>query len=131
VYLYTIDDLAEVIEENRRSRIEAAVEADEIIEYHTAEFLSWLRSLDAVDLIHSYRQRAEHLRDDVLCRALKMLENGKSADEALGFLAHTLTNKLLHAPSSRLRQAGRDGQVELLEAANEIFQLRTRPDKTS
>jgi glutamyl-tRNA reductase len=131
VYLYTIDDLAEVIEENRRSRIEAAVEADEIIEYHTAEFLSWLRSLDAVDLIQSYRQRAEHLRDDVLCRALRMLENGKSAEESLGFLAHTLTNKLLHAPSSRLRQAGRDGQVDLLEAANEIFQLRTRPDKTS
>ena len=130
VYLYTVDDLEEVIEENRRSRQEAAGQAEDIIEYHTAEFLSWLKSLDAVGLIQHYRQQAEHLRDEVLSRALRLIENGKSPEEALGFLAHTLTNKLLHTPSSRLRQAGRDGQMELLEAANEIFQLRNKTNKS-
>lgn len=130
VYLYTVDDLEAVIEENRRSRLEAAGEAEEIIEYHTGEFLSWLRSLDAVGLIQGFRQQAEVLRDEVLARALHLLEHGKSPQEALGFLAHTLTNKLLHAPSTRLRQAGRDGQVELLEAANELFQLGSPSDPT-
>lgn len=125
VYLYTVDDLEAVIEDSRRSRLEAAGQAEEIIEYHTSEFLSWLRSLDAVGLIQSYRKQAEGLRDEVLARAVHLLEQGKSPREALGYLAHTLTNKLLHAPSARLRQAGRDGQVELLDAANEIFQLRS------
>jgi glutamyl-tRNA reductase len=51
------------------------------------------------------------------------LEAGKPAEEVLSFLAHTLTNKLLHAPSARLRQAAREGNAEILVAANEIFQL--------
>ncbi len=129
VYLYTVDDLEEVIEENRRGRLEAASQAVEIIDYHTAEFVSWLRSLDAVGLIQNYRKQAESLRDEVLARAVRLLENGKSPEEALGFLAHTLTNKLLHVPSSRLRQAGREGQMDLLEAANELFQIRSRADE--
>lgn len=126
VYLYTLDDLETVIEDNRRSRLEAAGQAEEIIEYHTSEFLGWLRSLDAIGLIQSYRKQAEVLRDEVLARAVHLLEHGKSPQESLAFLAHTLTNKLLHVPSSRLRQAGREGHVELLEAANQIFQLGAR-----
>jgi glutamyl-tRNA reductase len=123
VYLYTVDDLKEVIEENMRSRQEAAEQAEEIIAFHTAEFMGWLRSLDAVSLIQDYRRQAEQVRDEVMARALKILEKGKSPEDAIRFLAHTLTNKLLHGPSSRMRQAGKDGQTELLEAANELFKL--------
>jgi glutamyl-tRNA reductase len=123
VYLYTVDDLQGVVQEGMRSRREAAEQAEEIVEFHTGEFLGWLRSLDAVNLIQGYRDRAENLRDEVLAKALRQLAGGKPPEEALGFLAHTLTNKLLHGPSSRLRQAGREGQAELLEAANELFQL--------
>ncbi len=123
VYLYTVDDLQGVVDEGLRSRQAAAVQAEEIIGFHAEEFMAWLRSLDAAGLIQDYRQRAEQLRDEVLERALRQLESGKSPAEALSFLAHTLTNKLLHAPSTRLRQAARDGDAEILEAANEIFQL--------
>ena len=123
VYLYTVDDLQEVIEENMRSRKEAAEQAEEIIAFHTAEFMGWLRSLDAVCLIQDYRRQAEEVRDEVLLRALKLVEKGKPPEEAIRFLAHTLTNKLLHGPSSRMRQAGKEGQTDLLEAANELFQL--------
>ncbi len=123
VYLYTVDDLQGVIDEGLRSRQEAAVQAEEIIAFHAEEFMAWLRSLDAAGLIQDYRQRAEQLRDEVLERAQRQLESGKSPAEVLSFLAHTLTNKLLHAPSSRLRQAARDGDAEILEAANELFQL--------
>ena len=118
-----MDDLQEVIEENMRSRKEAAEQAEEIIAFHTAEFMGWLRSLDAVCLIQDYRRQAEEVRDEVLLRALKLVEKGKPPEEAIRFLAHTLTNKLLHGPSSRMRQAGKEGQTELLEAANELFQL--------
>lgn len=123
VYLYTVDDLQGVVDDGMRSRQEAAEQAEEIIAYHCGEFLAWVRSLDAAVLIQDYRRRGESLRDDTLARALRMLENGKTPEEALNFLAHTLTNKLLHAPSARLRRAGRDGQADLLKAANELFEL--------
>lgn len=123
VYLYTVDDLEEVIQENLRSRQEAAGQAVEIIDLHVGEFMGWLRSLDAFDMIKDYRGQAERTRDEVLQRAQRLLESGKSPDEALQFLAHTLTNKLLHTPSTRIRQAGYDGQSDLLKAANTLFQI--------
>jgi len=126
VYLYTVDDLQGVVDEGMRSRREAADQAEEIVAFHTEEFFGWLRSLDAVTLIQDYRDRSEQLRDEVLAKALRQLAGGKPAEEVLGLLAHTLTNKLLHGPTARLRQAGREGQDEILEAANELFQLSDR-----
>lgn len=123
VYLYTVDDLQEVIQENLRSRQEAAEQAMEIVDLHVDEFMGWLRSLDAVGMIQDYRRQAEQMRDDVLQRALKQIQAGKSPEESLKFLAHTLTNKLLHTPSTQIRQAGFAGQSELLEAANTLFQI--------
>lgn len=123
VYLYTVDDLDEVIQGNLRSRQEAAEQAKDIITFQVEEFLAWMRSLDAVGLIQDYRKQANGIRDEVLTKALRMLEAGKPADEALGFLAQTLTNKLLHTPSAQLREAGSNGRHELLEAANQLFRL--------
>lgn len=123
VYLYTLDDLRNLVLEGLHSRREAAGQAEEIVAFHTEEFLGWLRSLDAVTLIQDYRARVEQLRDQVLDKARRRLESGKPAEEVLGFLAHSLTNKILHQPSARLRQAGREGREELLEAANELLQL--------
>jgi glutamyl-tRNA reductase len=124
VYLYTVDDLQEVIEENMRSRQEAAEAAQEIIDLHTGEFMGWLRSLDAVNMIQDFRRQSEALRDEVLERALGQLRGGKSPEESLRFLAHTLTNKFLHAPSSRLRQASSEGELSLLQAAETLFRLK-------
>ena len=131
VYLYTVDDLQGVVDEGLRSRREAACEAQEIIDYHAGEFMAWLRSLDAVNLIQGYRQGAEQVRDEVLARALHQLHTGKPAEDVLAFLAHTLTNKLIHTPSVRLRQAGRDGNLQLLDAANDLFQLSADPKPPS
>jgi glutamyl-tRNA reductase len=123
VYLYAVDDLEEVIQENLRSRQDAALQAEDIIELQTIEFMGWLRSLDAVGMIQSYRSQAERLRDEVLERAHRMLAGGKPPEEVLQYLAHTLTNKLLHAPSARIRQAGYEGEAQLLEAAHLLLQL--------
>ena len=123
VYLYTVDDMQEVIEENMRSRQEAAEQALEIVDLHTEEFMGWIRSLDAAGMIQDYRRKAEKMRNEVLQRAIKQLHNGKSPEEALTFLAHSLTNKLLHTPSTQIRRAGFDGEKSLLEAANTLFQI--------
>jgi glutamyl-tRNA reductase len=129
VYLYTVDDMQEVIDENMRSRKEAAEQAMEIVELHTEEFMGWLRSMDAAGMIQDYRRKAERIRNEVLQRALKQLQSGKSPEEALTFLAHSLTNKLLHTPSTQIRRAGFEGEKALLEAANTLFQINHTSSK--
>ncbi|MET0009741.1 MAG: glutamyl-tRNA reductase [Candidatus Thiodiazotropha sp. 6PLUC9] len=129
IYLYTVDDLDEVIQENMRSREEAAEQAEEIIEQYVDDYMGWLRSLDAVELIQDYRCYAEQVRDEVMQKALQQLAKGKTPEEALRFIAHTLTNKLLHTPSTQMRQAGFNGQIELLDAANTLFQIKKTDDK--
>ena len=129
VYLYTVDDLDEVIQENMRSRQEAALQAKEIIEQHTEEFIGWLRSLDAVSIIQNYRGQAESIRDEVLDRSLRQLSNGKAPEEVLQYMAHTLTNKILHTPSAQIRQAGFQGQLSLLKAADTLLKTKGNNSK--
>jgi glutamyl-tRNA reductase len=126
VYLYTVDDLHEVIEENQASRREAARQAEEIIDIQVAHFMGWIKSLDAVETIRAVRDQAESVRSEVLTKAQQMLDAGKPADETLEYLAHTLTNKLLHNPSVNLKMAGHQGRRELIKAARELFELKNR-----
>ncbi|UXI67418.1 glutamyl-tRNA reductase [Tahibacter amnicola] len=121
VYLYTIDDLKVVIDENLRSREAAAREAEAIIELQVDRYMAWLRALDLGNPVQDLRRRAEADRDDVLARASALLQRGKSPEEALTFLANTLTNKLLHAPSANLRAAAMRGDSELIQAAAKLF----------
>ncbi|MDH3452369.1 MAG: glutamyl-tRNA reductase [Gammaproteobacteria bacterium] len=124
VFLYTIDDLQTVIEENLASRREAATLAEEIIDGQVERFMIWRRSLDSVSTIRDYRQQAEALRIEVQERARAMARQGKSTEDIIQFVGQTLVNKLLHTPTRRLRQAGEDGEQELLRAAQELFGLR-------
>lgn len=124
IYLYTIDDLQDLIQENLKSRLAAAQQAEKIIDAQAGRFMGWLRSLDAVSTIRGYRTRAEHTREETLAKARRLLSQGKDPQEVLRFLAHTLTNKLTHDPSARLRQAGFDGRIELIEAARELLNLK-------
>lgn len=123
IYLYTVDDLQEVIQENLKSRQQAARQAEEIIDVQVGRFMAWLRAQDAVSTIRDYRQQAEQQRDAVLEKARQMLARGKDPRQVLEFLAHTLTNKLTHEPSVQIRQAAECGNTELLQAALELFNL--------
>ncbi len=131
VYLYTIDDLRDVIQENQQSRREAAEQAEEIIDYQVARFMEWVRSLDAVSTIRACRGKMEGTRDEVLARARHQLARGKDPYEVVDQLARVLTNKLLHEPSTRLRQAGSQGCSGMIEAARELFGLTDSDDPDS
>jgi glutamyl-tRNA reductase len=123
VYLYGIDDLRQVIDENRRSRAAAAQDAEAIIDLQVDRYMAWRRALTLKNPAIDMRQHAEVYRDEVLDKARAMLAHGKSADEALAFLANTLTNKLLHHPSARLREAALAGDLDLLHAAGRLYGL--------
>ncbi|HHJ16608.1 MAG TPA: glutamyl-tRNA reductase [Gammaproteobacteria bacterium] len=125
IYLYTVDDLHEVIQENLKSREQAAQQAEEIIDVQVERFMAWMRGHDAVSTIRDYRRKAEQQRDQVLEKAQQMLAKGKDPQQVLEFLARTLTNKLTHAPSVRIRQAAENGDIELLQTALELF----KPDQ--
>lgn len=124
VYLYTVDDLQNTIDQNMNSRRQAAEQAEEIIDTQVEHFLDWLRSQGAQETIKDYRLQAELVRDEMLQKALSHLNNGISAEEALKRLAHTLTNKLIHTPSAQIREAGINERHDLIAAARELFKLQ-------
>lgn len=125
VYLYTVDDLKDVIDENMRSRQEAAKQAEEIIDTQVVHFMDWLNSLDAVNTIRALREQASNIQQQTLAAALKKLQQGGAPDQIMQELAHLLTNKLIHNPSSRLRNASAARRDKLLQAAQELFDLPT------
>ena len=123
MFLYGIDDLRQVIDDNRRSREAAAREADAIIDLQVERYMAWRRALTLKNPALDLRHHAELYRDEVLAKAQSMIARGKPADEALAFLANTLTNKLLHHPSARLREATMSGDLDLLHAAERLYGL--------
>lgn len=129
VYLYTVDDLHEVVAENLKSRQGAAQAAEELVGGGVVEFMQRLRELAAVDVLRAYRQQAERTRDEELAKAQRMLANGSSAEDVMAQLARGLTNKLLHAPSVQLKKLSADGRFDALAVAQELFALDEGTDK--
>lgn len=127
IYLYTVDDLQEVIEENRKSRQEAACQAEEIISTQVDHFMGWLRSLDAVDAIRAYREKSNRLRDEALANAKRQLLAGKDPQLVIDELARSLTNKLVHEPSVQMKQAAYHGEQDLLKKACRLLGIHTDP----
>ncbi len=126
IYLYSVDDLNEVIQENLRSRQQAALKAEELIDTQVSHFMGWWKSLDVVDTICQLREQAEIIRDKVVKKSKTMIDNGKSPYEVIDFLAHTLSNRLMHQPCVQLRQAGYEGDEDLVTAALQLFQLNDK-----
>ncbi|MBN8715492.1 glutamyl-tRNA reductase [Thermomonas sp.] len=121
VFLYTVDDLQRAIEDNRRSRREAAQQAEAIIELQVARFMeTWQASARQQPLLQ-LRAHGEAARAEALAKARAQLAAGLPPEQALELLAHTLTNRLLHAPTVALREAARGGDAELARAATRLF----------
>jgi glutamyl-tRNA reductase len=121
VYLYTIDDLRQVVDVNLKARQEEAAEAGRMIAQHAERFLAGLRAQEAVPMIRELRGHADVVRAQTLEQARRMLAAGQPPGEVLEFLAGTLTNRLLHAPSAALRDAAESGDAGLAEAAARLF----------
>ena len=116
IYLFSIDDLQQLIDENRQQREVAAGGARVLIVEEVARFLSELRAKEAGPAIRALRHQADTIRQQTLEQARRMLSSGKSADDALDFLANTLMNRLLHAPTQALRQASESAESAVADA---------------
>ncbi|MDQ5907884.1 MAG: glutamyl-tRNA reductase, partial [Pseudomonadota bacterium] len=123
VFLYTVDDLAQVVESGLESRQAAVVEAEAIITTQVDTFIGWLETRDAVPLIRSLRDTAERVRRHEMEHALKLLAKGENPEKVLDQLSHRLTNKFLHAPTQALNAAEADERESLRNAASRLFHL--------
>ena len=121
VYLFSIDDLQQLVDENIQQREVAAGGARLLINEEVARFLAGSRAQDAGPAIRALRQQADAIRQQTLEQARRMLAAGKSTDEVMDYLANTLTNRLLHAPTQALRQASESADLALAEAVTRLL----------
>ena len=129
IYLYTVDDLQSVVDQNIDARRRAADIAETMISHETQAFMSWLNAQEQLQHVKSYRRQLETVKQETLNKALKQLKNGKSAEEALQFLAHTLTNKIGHMPTQTMNHAAHAGDLQTLQAAVNLLGLEDDTQK--
>ena len=125
VFLYTVDDLAQVVESGRESRQAAVVEAETIIATRVQDFLGWLQARDTVPVIRSLRDSAERMRRHEIEHAMKLLAKGEDPQKVLEHLSQRLTNKFLHAPTQALNLAEGSERAELQSATARLFHLHS------
>ena len=121
ISLYNIDDLQKRSEANLSERQRAAIEAEALIDSEVQKLICELRIADASNVIREFRDYVHTIRDEELTNALNELKNGKDPAVILAALAHDLTNKTLHHPTLKLRQAAYDGHADVLMAAKKLF----------
>lgn len=122
VYLYTVDDLQKIIESNKQSRQNAALEAEEIITLQAESFYNQLNASEQIKpVIQAYRKQSMDIKQNTLEHALNQLEQGVDAEEIIKRLANQLTNRLLHTPTMLLNQAADEGNEPVIKAAKKLI----------
>jgi glutamyl-tRNA reductase len=123
VFLYSIDDLSNIVKDNLQIRKEAVAQAEEMIAAQAQSFLRWLEGRAVVPTITALHGHHEQLRAGELERARKLLANGTPPEQVLEALARGLTNKFLHAPTQALNQAGDAERAELVAMFEKIYRM--------
>jgi len=121
VYLYSVDDLREIVDQNLRSRQSEARKADVIIDEGVAAYVQEKKRMGAVDAVKDYRGMAEGLRQQELDKALRSIARGDDPEKVLNQFSRGLTNKLIHAPTAGLKQISADGRQDQLRRARKLL----------
>ena len=104
IYLYSIDDLGKVIENNYKIREKAVGEAEKIISFKITEFKKWLDQSQSDNLVKNYRGYVDDITDGAVIKAKKLIKDGENIDEVISYLAESLKNKLTHETTSKLKE---------------------------
>ena len=124
VFLYTVDDLALVVNNGMVNRQAAALDAETIVTARVAHFMQWLKKRDAVPTIKALRDQMDVMRKAELEKAIKLIQKGESPERALEALSSALTNKFLHAPSHALNRVHGDEYVKLENILKQLYQIK-------
>jgi glutamyl-tRNA reductase len=123
VFLYTVDDLADIVSSNLDARRSAVEQAEAIIDTQVGQFMHWMQVRSSVPLIRSLRERAEEARLHELERARRLLARGEDPARVLDALSHGLANKLLHPPTQALNEASDDERQALAETLARLYRV--------
>ncbi len=125
VFLYTVDDLAQVVSDGIENRQAAAVEAETIVANRVEHFMQWFKKRDAVPTIKALRDQADAMRKAEMDKALKLLQKGEAPEKVLEAFSIALTNKFLHAPSHALNQSHGEEHAKLEDTLKQIYQIKS------
>lgn len=123
VFLYTVDDLAQLVDAGIESRQQAVVEAEQIIDTRVDGFLHWIEARDAVPTIRALREHAEALRLAEVQRAARLLARGEDPQAVLDALSQGITKKLLHGPTRYLNQSEGEQLAGASDMVKRLFNL--------
>ena len=123
VYLYSIDDLTEIIDENIANRTKAAEKAEQLIHEGTLNYEQELRVRSSQDLVSRLREGAGNQRDTEVAKALLRIKSGSDPEQVIERLGRDLTNKLMHLPTIAMRRASADNKPALLEYLISVYDL--------
>lgn len=115
VYLYGVDDLQSVIDENLAQRRQAAVEAEVMVNQLATQLITHQKVKEAGSTIHAYRHHSEEISQQELAHALDALHYGGNPEQVLKEFAHRLTQKLMHPTSMLLREAAKAESPDYFE----------------
>ncbi|HEY2775718.1 MAG TPA: glutamyl-tRNA reductase [Candidatus Binatia bacterium] len=123
-YLYDIDDLAAVVEDNVDERRREAVRAEAIVESEVDQFWQWFERLDVVPTIVELREYADSIRRGEVDKALSRMSVSEEDRERIHHMTRAIVNKLLHHPTQVLKGEGSAGEESrLLAAVRRLFGL--------
>lgn len=123
IYLYSVDDLHAIVQQNVEQRKMAAIQAELIVEQESAYFMDWLRSQSSVNTIRDYRSQAEQIRAEMAEKALASLRNGADSEQVINQLSYQLMNRLIHSTTKSLQQAATDGDIYRLNILKDSLGL--------
>ena len=124
IYVYDIDDLKGVIEENIEDRQRAAVKGERLVDEAVIRFRQWYENLDVVPTIVGLRRKFEEVIRAEVTRTCLGGDGKGAAEDALDKMVHALVNKILHDPTTILkREEGHGNKAQLLAATRKLFKL--------
>lgn len=126
VFLYTVDDLASVVQTAQANRQAAVAQAEAIVEAGVQSFMHWLDQRGSVPLIQQLQAQADAWREAEVARAKKLLARGQDADAVLDALARGLTQKMLHGALAELRGGDASSRDRASHAVQHFFLRKSR-----
>lgn len=121
VYLYTIDDLGEIIEKNYKIREKSIEEAEEIIKFKIIEYKNWLSENNSSEIIKNYREYVDDIAKGIVIKAKRMSKSGDDIDTVIDYISESLKNKLAHETTIKLKKLYSKLDEDKIQKLNDLF----------
>ena len=121
VYLYTIDDLGQIIEKNYKIREKSIKDAEEIIKFKIVEYKNWLSENNSTEIIKNYREYVDDITNGIVIKAKRMAKNSENVDQIIDYVSETLKKKLAHETTIKLKELYPNLDEDKIEKLNKLF----------